>query len=171
MTGMEFAEFIKELRYSYDLRLPDREISDFWFKRLQHIPAEALEWIRDRIFRDHPDRFPKRFDALIASLWREWLQAHHEKREPGSICPECDHGFVTVMETEPSLYGDQLISVAYACGRCRASMRGSAKLTKSEARKRGLNLIDARAPFHVQTRMAEDPRTAVDELAGRMAFS
>jgi hypothetical protein len=75
------------------------------------------------------------------------------------------------METVPELYGDTLIPMAYACGRCRASMRGSAKLTKSEARKRGLNLIDARAPIRIQTGMDDNPRAVVDDLAGRMAFS
>jgi hypothetical protein len=149
MSPDEFSRWIKELRYDYELRLPDKEILQHWLKQIRHIPGESLQWIRDRIVAQNDKSFPKRFPDLVNSLWREWLHGNPDKRAHEETCPECDGGWVTIMEAE-EMYPGTLIPVAYACNRCRQQVRGVKKLTKSEARRQGLTLVDAQAPFGEQ---------------------
>lgn len=166
MTAQEFSDFLKELRFAYELKMPEKDIMQHWYQRIKQVPGEALSWISDRILASN-DRFPKRFDALVSTMFREWLAANPDKRAPTQICHECDQGYVTVMETEEHLYGNQLIPVAYACGACRAFVRGVKKLTKSQAKREGAILHEDTLTWPAGSLRAGE-RIDVDELADQV---
>lgn len=143
MTQDVFKHFVNALRYSYELRRAPDEQMDYWYSKAGGLPDECLEWLRDRIKREYPERFPKHFQDVLLRLFSEWRwTTGKQAQEPE--CPECDGGFVSIMEPDER-YPGELLAVGYACGRCRKSLQGIKKLTKTQARRQGLLLVDAKA--------------------------
>lgn len=129
MDKHQFNEFITKLvvyfgKEKFYLGTSGKDRQALWYEKLNHIPAEALSWIRDQIQMDF-DMLPTNIPKSVNHYWLEWLSKHPEKRarenKSYENCPHCHFGILAFLH-RPDGYPAPTEKVA-RCGYCRSDNR------------------------------------------------
>jgi hypothetical protein len=78
------------------------EVMDHIYEQIQHIPDEAVPWIKDN-FSTAYTKYPSILDAAITERFSEWLRKHPERRTKRREfhCNDCGgSGLLHVMKKE-----------------------------------------------------------------------
>lgn len=118
MVELRFNDFVTEICAYYERKKPADKTLDLWFDRVRAIPDEALEYIRDAIFKEN-DSKPANLPSTMWALYMVWLDNHPEKKAPRIAydCPDCEDGWLALEKDDPR-YKTPL-SYSAACGKCK----------------------------------------------------
>ncbi|WP_462327839.1 hypothetical protein [Desulfobaculum sp.] len=180
MTRQDFASFLKGLcsYYGRTMDLADETTAaqvGLWFRVVQELPAEPLDWIALRIQQDC-DFFPRNLPKTVRTYWALWLKEHPERKtsrteNSGAPCAECIGGVIYVQRLHLGRDGrhvpylgpdgrehDRILTAAFGCARCCRGPAGMPLATVNQLLDAGWELQDT-MPQMRQNRAVRTPET------------
>lgn len=111
MVQLAFTEFVKNLCFIFERKVPSDQVMDLWFQELQDIRDDMLQQVYGRMKRE--ETWPRNFPSKVMAIYRAIVPVNQFKQPVG--CSDCDHGMIHVNKDG--------YAYAFRCGSCQEDNR------------------------------------------------
>jgi len=174
MTMIEWADYCQDLADYFGMTrtFSERRI-ELWYRMVHWVPAEALDWIRDKIM-EKQDSMPRNVPKATRFWWGQWLDANPNRRarEEKIQCdaPGCLNGYLFLVKPVEREGFPPYEAIAF-CDRCAATRRLCAGDHPALGNLKGFLDKGFTLPAGMYAERAMKKLVPIDEMVGRVAGS